>query len=118
MTAVLNGKVKVDLDLNAAKAAAEAEANHTPFRFAYGPDDQTFTIPPMVDWPMSVEVRLADGQLSGALSVLLGEQMEAFMACEPTFGDLQLLLEQVGTWAGVAGLGNSAPPQRLASTQT
>lgn len=116
MTAILNGKV--DFNLNEARAAAARESDNRPFRFTYGPDEQTFSIPPMLEWPMSVEMKLAEGQLSGALAVLLGDQMDAFIACGPTFGDLQLLLEKVGSWAGVAGLGNSAPQRQIVSTQT
>jgi hypothetical protein len=114
MTGTLNGS-RVNLDLNAARKAAQREATHEAFRFTFGEDDQVFTVPPLDDWPMEVEAALAEGALSKALSVLMGDQMAPFMACHPTFGDIRVLLEQVGSWAGVDNLGNSKPQQPRAS---
>jgi len=106
---------KIDFDLNAARLAASREATHAQFRFTFGPGDEVFTIPPLDEWPMEFEAALARGALSEALSVLMGDQMDLFMTCRPTFGDIRLLLDKVGSWAGVESLGNSNPQQPRAS---
>ena len=117
MTAMLNGSVDFDLDA-ARKSAADGatrEAVKAPFRFRLG--GQTFTVPPMTEWPIQFETFLSAGQLSAAMQELLGdEQMAEFATHRPTFGDLQALMERIGDWAGVDGLGNSKPPQRRAPT--
>lgn len=115
MTAITK-KGPAPFDLNAARMAAQMEAGQEPFRFAFGTDE--FTIPSMTDWPLEVEMKLSDGALTAAMAELLGDQMDAFVANKPTFGDLRLLFEQVGVWAGVENLGNSPAPRRPASTQT
>ena len=117
MTQTMNGG-RVDFHLNAARQAAAREATHSVFRFNFGPGDDIFTIPSLDEWPMEVEAALSEGALSKALSVLMGDQMDAFMACHPTFGDIRLLLEQVSTWAGVESLGNSKPQRQPALRQT
>lgn len=116
MTAIVKKTGPAPFDLNAARAAAQREAAAEPFRFTFGANE--FSIPPMTDWPLEVEVKLSEGALTAAMSGLLGDQIDLFMVNSPTFGDLRLLFEQVGVWAGVEGLGNLPAPRRPGSTQT
>ena len=102
------------LDLDAARA--EAAADDVEFTFG----GESFTIPPMLDWPLSLQTKLdVDGDLFGTLGDLLGdEQMERFMAHDPRFGDLVRLFDHLGVDAGIGGLGNSSGRRGRGSTRT
>ena len=118
MTALSNGQQQT-FDLNKARAAARAEAKAEHFPFVFGPDDREFHALPMNDWPLGMAVFLSEGNLIEAIRLVLAEgEFTDFLACTPTFGDLNLLFGAIGEWAGVGGLGNLSPPPQLGSIQT
>ena len=100
MTATQTG-----FDLDAARAA-RTEALGEPFTFtSYG---QTFTAPSPKQWPIQVTAALSNGDLTGALEMLLGpDQSAAFLAAGPvTMGDIEALFTAIAKWAGVGDLPN------------
>ena len=106
MTAQRGATKKKDepFDLDAARAARR-EAMGDGFAFVFG--GQTFTCTPTKEWPVAVLASLSDGDLTGALELILGdEQYQRFMEQQPTSGDVQDLMEALGKDAGVGGAGN------------
>lgn len=92
-----------DLD---AERAARVEAMGEPFTFvSHG---ATYTMPSPKQWPVQVTGMLSDGDLPGALRLLLGpDQADAFLNGGPiTMGDLEALFGAVAKWSGLDSLGN------------
>lgn len=112
-----NGTTPEPFDLEAAAKAAAAEAEAVPFAFRY--KGESYTIPPVKQWEMTAMEALASGDLTGALTDLLGQ--EAYAALRDAglnLGELEALFERVaGDTTGVS-LPNSRPQQRLVSTRT
>ncbi len=105
-------------DLDAATKAAKAEATGEVFEFTFR--GESFAVQRLDDWPLQAQAALATGELGTAMRMLLTEpgRWDVLLATRPTLGDLRVLFEAVGEWAGVGGLGNSAAPQQLVSTLT
>ena len=99
-------------------AAARAEQRLETTTFKFGDPVETFTAPNFLDWPGEATHRLASGDLTGALTEILGpEQFERFWALRPTNGDLYALMGLIEQDQGLEGLGES-PPSNRASRRT
>ena len=89
-------------DLDAAGAAIR-EALGDPFRFVYGGEE--FTVPPVKAWPIKVTALLAEGDMVGAMRLLLGpEQAERMFDASATplaMGDVEALFTAIARWSGV-----------------
>jgi len=96
-----NGSV-FDVEAAAQAAAAEAGDEAMPFTLR----GETFTIPPTKAWPVKVSKLLAAGEITDAIGMLLGKEMDRFLLTEPTLGEVEALFAQVAKWSGVGGLGN------------
>jgi len=93
----------IDLD---ARRAQRAEAESEDFSVRIGGED--FTFPNVREWPVEITERLSNGDLTGAIRLLLPEADHSrFFATRPTMGDLSDLFDSLGQSAGVGGLGNS-----------
>jgi hypothetical protein len=91
-------------DLDAARAARK-EAAGVGFKFKFG--GRSYTCLPAKEWPIEVMGSLGDGDMVGALEMILGaDQMEKFMANKPTSGDVEDLMNALGDDAGVGNSGN------------
>lgn len=98
----------IDLD---ARRAQRAEARTEDYVVRLG--GERFTFPPVNDWPIELTDQLQNGDLLGALRLLLSEEdMPRFLATRPTMADLNDLFEALGNRAGVGGLGNSSASAR------
>lgn len=85
-------------DLDAARAARR-EAVGESFPFTFG--GVGFTLPPSKEWPLEATDLLADGQIGGAMKVLLGDQWATFSAQGATVGDLKDLFSALSAWTGL-----------------
>ena len=95
-----NGGKPFDLD---AASAARREAEGVGFSFMWQGTD--FVCQPAKEWPISVSGSLTNGDLVAALSAILGDQAEAFLAGNPTMGDVETLMTEIAKFSGVDGLG-------------
>lgn len=104
-------------DLDAAAKAAAAESAPVPFAFTFKGED--YEVPHAMSWPLEAQRRISQGDLDGALPMLLGtEQLDRLTAAGITMGELTLLFEAIGQDAGVGGLPNLPQPARPGSTRT
>jgi hypothetical protein len=111
-----NGQPAV-FDLEAAAKAAAKEGSGEPFAFTYKGRD--YEVPPSDQWPVEALGRLADGDLNGALSELLGaDAYAALSGAGLVLGELNVLFEKLAADAGLESLPNSSLPARLATTRT
>jgi hypothetical protein len=113
-----NGHQPVAFDLDAARAA-RAEATRETFPFVFGGD--RYEVKPTDEWSLDTAALLSEGDVAAAVPLLLEGGDEAFAklrANGANLGDLRVLFEEVGRWAGVGGLPNSSPPQPPASIPT
>lgn len=93
--------ILLDLDAN---RAARIEAAGDPFPFLF--KGERFTIPPAKAWPITVGDDLSAGHLQKALKSLLGKKdYKRFMACGPSYSDLEVLFEGIAKWQGAASPG-------------
>ena len=103
LSAAAAGSRTIDLD---ARRAQRAEAAREPFVAKLG--GETFEFPAVDQWPITVTDLLKDGDLSGALRIMLDEKdAERFFAQRPTMADISDLFDALGNQSGVGGLGNS-----------
>lgn len=95
------GSAAFDLD---AAAAARREAAGEPFTFTYG--GHKFKCLPAKEWPIQVTALLATN-MPEAVRLILGggKQADAFMALNPTLGDVEDLLAALAEWSGIGDLG-------------
>lgn len=92
-------------DLDAARKT-RLEAVGQGFKFKWG--GKPYECPAASEWPLQVTAELSEGNLAGALELLLGEkQYGAFMKGNPTAGDIKDLFEALGEYSGVESAGNS-----------
>jgi hypothetical protein len=113
--AAANGQGAFDLDAAAKAAAAEAEGE--PFRFTWC--NESYEVPPALEWPLSAMTLLAAGDLPNAMSELLGADAYTRLAATGiTIGTLNTLFDAIGRAAGLGGLPNSSSQPRPASTRT
>jgi hypothetical protein len=112
-----NGKVTWDLEAAAAADGAAGEANADPFPFAY--KGQTYSIPPMSEWPVSALRAVGRGDFDAALPVLLGDEAtEALCDAGLKIGELTTLFDRVAQESGMmAGLPNPPGPAPGSSRQ-
>jgi len=104
----LNASSTIDLD---ARRAQRREAAREPFSAKLG--GETFWFPAVDEWPIAVTDHLKDGDLTGALRLLISEDdAERFFAQRPTMADVADLFEALGNQSGVGGLGNSSASAR------
>ena len=89
------------IDLDAAKAARREARGEGP-TVVFGA--QEFTLDAEI--PFEVTEHLAEGRVSEAVALLLGDSHEAFMASKPSVEDLMMLFEQLTTAYGLETLGN------------
>lgn len=96
-------KAATDFDLDAA-AAARREAAGEPFTFTYG--GRKFTCLPAREWPIAVTALLGT-DMPEAVKLILGggADADAFMALNPTMGDIEDLLAALSSWSGIGTLG-------------
>jgi hypothetical protein len=91
-------------DLDAARAR-RLESSQEPLSFTFNGNE--FTVPTPMEWDFRVSELLADGTISGALKLLLGDEQYAKLADSgPTMGDLLDLMTWLGETAA-GSLGNS-----------
>jgi hypothetical protein len=108
---------KFDLEAAAKAKAAASESQGAPFAFSYKGGD--YEVPPSREWSMAALERLAGGDLSGALTELLGEETYGQLRdAGMTLGELEALFENVAQASGLETLPNSRPPARRVSTRT
>lgn len=94
----------IDLD---ARRAQRAEAASADYVVRLG--GESFSFPPVNEWPVELTDSLQKGDLMAALRLLLtDEELPRFLAQRPTMGDLNDLFEALGNRAGVGGLGNGS----------
>lgn len=94
-----------DIDLDSARAA-RAESQAEPVTLTSG--GVQFTLP--VEMPMPFVWALEDGDVRGAVTALLGDQMPAFITTQPSDDDIAELLKQAGRCYGVdPGEGEASP---------
>jgi hypothetical protein len=89
------------IDLDAAKAARREARGEGP-TVVFGAKE--FTLDAEV--PFEVTEHLAEGRITQAVNLLLGEAHEDFMASKPSVEDLMTLFEQLTTAYGLESLGN------------
>jgi hypothetical protein len=112
-----NGKTADTFDLQAAAKAAASEASRRPFAFTY--KTKRYQVPPALDWPVAALAALAEGNLEGALTELLGEQVyERLVKAGLTVGELNALFSKLGAEAGFPSLPNSPLAALPSSTPT
>lgn len=112
-----NGQSAAPYDLEAATRAAANEAEAVPFAFTY--KGESYSVPPSSEWPMPALAALAEGDLAGSLSQLLGDEAyDRLMAAGLKLGELGHLFEAVAGDSGMVTLPNSRPPQRRVSART
>jgi hypothetical protein len=98
-----------ELDLDAILAQQD-EAKGEPHKVVWG--GQTFLVPRMSDWPLEWSDLLMRGNITAALSVVLGDQWDAFWTAKhPTTGAAEALLNGIAEREGLSGLGESLPSQ-------
>jgi hypothetical protein len=114
VTGAANGQ---PFDLDKAVQAAYAESKPVPFRFAY--HGEVYEVPPATDWPIDAQAKIGGGDIDGAMRMIMGgDTYRKLSAAGMTMGELTLLLGEVGTAAGLDGLGNSLQPAAPGSTRT
>ena len=107
-----NGDGVFDLE-----AAAAAEATAAPFAFQY--KSKGYELPPMSGWSMTTVRAVAQGDLEGALSELIGgETYDGLCEAGLTIGELTALFRASGAVQAGMSLPNSRRPVRRASTRT
>lgn len=89
------------IDLDAAKAARREARGEGPTVVFAG---EEFTLESEV--PFAATEHLAEGRVSEAVKLLLGDRHEQFMALGPSVEDLMTLFEQMTTVYGLETLGN------------
>jgi hypothetical protein len=94
--------VKATFDLDAARAARR-EAETETFTFKW--DGAVYSCLPAKEWPITVTARLAEGDLVSAIQLILGEDAEAFLATNPSVGDVESLMDALATFAGFNNAG-------------
>lgn len=94
---------KAAFDLDAA-AAARREAAGEPFTFTF--HGKTFKCLPAREWPIQVTAMLGT-DMPEAVRLILGggADGDAFMALNPTMGDIEDLLGALAEWSGMSNLG-------------
>lgn len=99
------GLVRRLIDIDARRAQrAEAQAELTTVLLG----GEEFDFPVVNDWPVAILDLLRNGDLIGAIRLLLDEgDLTRFLATRPTMADLSDLFEGLGSNAGIGGLGNS-----------
>jgi hypothetical protein len=111
-----NGKAQ-RFDLDAAAKAAAAEAKAVPFLFTFRGHD--YEVPPALSWPVEVMDMIGQGDLSDALTELLGEDQHRQLLDQGiTLGELNVLFDAIAQASGLGDLGNSPAPRRRATTRT
>lgn len=96
----MSGGAVFDLD---AASAARREAAGEPFRFVW--KGQEFTCLPAKEWPIAVTEKLTS-DLPGAVALIIGEdQSAAFLAGNPTMGDIEDLMTALAKFSGIGDLG-------------
>jgi hypothetical protein len=114
--ATQNGQAQ-RFDLDAAAAAAAAEAKATPFLFTYKGSD--YEVPAALSWPVEVMDMIGQGDLSEALTQLLGEDQHARLIAQGiNLGELNVLFDAIASASGLGDLPNSPAPRRRATTRT
>lgn len=93
--------VAFDLDAaNAARREVEGE------RFTFTWKGREWSCAAAKEWPIATASRLAAGDLTGALVLILGdEEGEAFLATNPTMGDVEALMDALAGFSGVQSSG-------------
>ena len=88
-------------DLDAA-AAARREAAGEPFTFTWHGDE--FACLPAKEWPITVAAMLTT-DMPEAVRLILGggDQADAFMAHNPTMGDIEDLMTALAEYSGFSG---------------
>jgi hypothetical protein len=112
--AELNGH----FDLSAAAAAAISEAMARPFRFAY--KGELYELPNQKTWPLGAMAGIAEnGDIVAFMSAIGAKDgvYERLVDAGLCIGELNVLIEQASTDAGVGNLKNSPPPARRGSTR-
>jgi hypothetical protein len=95
----------LDLDAKRAERAAAAEGAKDVFTFTLG--GETFTVPPVVEWPVAAFDALADKDLVAACRALLPDNgWERMKAAGALMSDLVAVFEAVAEWQGLESVGN------------
>lgn len=95
--------VKATFDLDAARAARREAVQET---FTFKWEGAVYTCLPAKEWPIDVTALLVEGDLSGAVQQILGdEQGERFLATHPSVGDVESLMEALAEFAGFTDTG-------------
>lgn len=89
-------------DLDAA-AAARREAAGEPFRFVW--QGEEYAMLPATEWPVTISDRMAKGEMTDAVRLLLAADADRFLATDPTMGDIKDLMEAVAKFSGLGSLG-------------
>lgn len=103
MTAQRGDSKKDVFDLDAARASRR-EAAGEGFTFVFG--KESFSCLPAKEWPVTVTAALSEGDLIGALQLILGDQAESFLSHGPTTGDVEDLMTAMASFSGVGTAGN------------
>ena len=112
-------------DLTAYRAA-NAEASQKPFLVTLGieKDDEgnerleTLEIPPIRQWPIVAQSKMAEGDIVGGIEELTGpEGAELFAKYRWTFGEFEALFNELGKWSGFQTGQTSPAPPRLGLTR-
>lgn len=85
-------------DADAARAARREAAGES-FTFTF--DGAEFTLPPPREWHIGVVSLLGDGDITGALRLLLGDEYDRFLLGAPTLADFESIMNAVAVWSGV-----------------
>lgn len=94
---------EIDVD---AILAAQDEIDGEPHKVIWG--GQTFLVPRLNQWPTEVIDLYAEGKVTTALAVTLGDQWDAFHeARHPTLGAAEAILNGVAQAEGFGSLGES-----------
>lgn len=97
----MSGAAVFDLD---AAAAARREAAGEPFRFVF--HGQEFTCLPAKEWPIQVSEMLTQDMVEAVRLILgAGEQADAFLALNPTMGDVESLMTAIAEFSGFQNAG-------------
>ena len=114
VAADLNGH----FDLSAAASAAIAEALAHPFRFAY--KGELYELPNQKTWPLGAMAKIAENGDIEAFMAAIGAKDGVYQRLVDAglcIGELNVLIEQAATDAGVGSLKNSPSPARRGSTR-
>lgn len=93
------------IDLDRARKA-RAEKNGEPVTLRLGGKD--FALP--AEMPIEFALQAAEGEMRNAIAALLGDQVDAFFAMQPSLGDFAELAEQAGAVYGIELGDTSASP--------